>query len=122
MQVVLVDDNEDATELLAASLTAVGIAVHVAHDAASALQLARNVVPDVAFLDIGLPDADGRDLARDLRALPSWKDVRLVALSGFGAERDRASSLEAGFSCHLVKPVELRVILGLLRDEVGDPP
>src|SRR4030095_11053674 len=90
--VLLVDDNEDAAELLADLLRNRGCVVHVARDSAEALQKATQVIPDVAFLDIGLPEIDGYELARRLRELPAWSRVRLVALTGYGHDNDRRRS------------------------------
>jgi PAS domain S-box-containing protein len=106
-EVLLVDDNEDATELLGSCLASMGITVHAAHDAAEALRIATRVVPDLAILDIGLPDVDGHELAVRLRDIPGWTGVRLVALTGYAGAQDRARSAAAGFERHLVKPIDL---------------
>jgi signal transduction histidine kinase/ActR/RegA family two-component response regulator len=105
-RVMLVDDNEDAVELLAAALMRIGHDVAVAYDAPNALAVARTFHPEVALLDIGLPVMDGYELARRLRELlgPS---VRLVAVTGYGQEHDRVRAEEAGFAEHLVKPVSV---------------
>jgi CheY-like chemotaxis protein len=79
----------------------------VAHDATTALQLADQIVPNLALLDIGLPGMDGYELAQRLRQLPAWRHVRLVALTGYGLERDRQRAQRAGFDEHLIKPVDL---------------
>jgi signal transduction histidine kinase/CHASE3 domain sensor protein len=105
--VIIVDDNEDAAELLSHILQDRGCAVHVAHDATTALQLADQIVPNLALLDIGLPGMDGYELAQRLRQLPAWRHVRLVALTGYGLERDRQRAQRAGFDEHLIKPVDL---------------
>jgi CheY-like chemotaxis protein len=96
--------------LLASVLEARGHDVRVAHDAKTALKVAGEQVPEVAFLDIGLPDVDGYELAALLRKLPGLGDLRLIALTGYGRESDRERTREAGFLHHLVKPVELRAI------------
>jgi CheY-like chemotaxis protein len=109
-RILVVDDNEDAAMLLASVLEARGHDVRVAHDAKNALEVAVEQLPEVAFLDIGLPDVDGYELAALLRKLPGLSDLRLIALTGYGRESDRERTREAGFLHHLVKPVELRTI------------
>jgi signal transduction histidine kinase len=113
-RILVVDDNEDAAELLAASLEAVGHTVRVAHDGPAALEVAAELVPDVALLDIGLPVMDGYELARRIHAEPSLADVRLVALTGYGQEADRRRSERAGFAAHLVKPVHVEHLRALI--------
>jgi CheY-like chemotaxis protein/two-component sensor histidine kinase len=108
--VLLVDDNEDAADLLADLLRSRGCVVHVARDSTEALQQATQVIPDVALLDIGLPVMDGYELARRLRQLPTWSRVRLVALTGYGHDNDRRRSMDAGFQLHLVKPVDAETV------------
>ncbi len=106
-RVLVVDDNADGAEMLAEILTEKGYDTRVAHDAPTALRVAAEFAPNVAFLDIGLPVMDGYELASHLRGLPGLQDVRLIALTGYGQESDRQRSREAGFHEHLVKPVDL---------------
>ncbi len=113
-RVLVVDDNRDAAETLADGLRALGHEVFVAHDGPSALELAARVVPDLAFLDIGLPVMDGYELARRLHETPQLASVSLVALTGYGQAGDRRRSRVAGFHEHLVKPVDLSRIVSLL--------
>ncbi|UQA57833.1 MEDS domain-containing protein [Polyangium aurulentum] len=114
MKVLVVDDNVDAAAMLLEVLSASGYAVQMAHDGPSALAAARRFQPDVAVLDIGLPVMDGYELGGRLRSLPGLEDVRLIALTGYGQEGDRAQSTQSGFSAHLVKPVDLAALRGLL--------
>jgi signal transduction histidine kinase/CheY-like chemotaxis protein len=106
-RVLLVDDNHDSREMYRAVLRANGHDVSEAADGERALQVLDSTAFDVAFIDIGLPGGmDGYELARRIRLHPSGKDVRLVALTGYGFPEDRAQSHQAGFARHLVKPVE----------------
>ena len=114
LRIMVVDDNVDAAESLAMMLELDGHSVIRAHDARAAIALARNERPNVMLLDIGLPDIDGYELARRLRALPEVDAARLIAVTGYGQAEDRRRAQDAGFDDYLVKPVEfesLRVML-----------
>jgi len=108
--VLVVDDNVDAAEMVAAALEMLGYRTEVAHDGAAAREAFDRVRPDVALLDIGLPDVDGYTLASKLRATEHGGRARLIALTGYGQPGDRARSAAAGFDTHLVKPVDLTVL------------
>jgi CheY-like chemotaxis protein len=112
-----VDDNQDAAETLVLALRTLGHRVQVALDGPEALALATDYVPDVALLDLGLPVIDGYELAQRLRHQPGWRDVRLIALTGYGLESDRQRTKQAGFDAHLVKPIDLRTLNAELRSE-----
>ena len=106
-RVLLVDDNHDSREMYRAVLRAHGHSVREAANAERALALLDEEPPDVAFIDIGLPGGmDGYELARRIRSHPLGRDVRLVALTGYGFPEDRQQSRQAGFVRHLVKPVD----------------
>jgi CheY-like chemotaxis protein len=109
-RLLLVDDNQDAVDLLAMSLTELGHDVRAAYDPRTALAMARERPPDVALLDIGLPEMDGYELAAALRAQQPDPPLGLIALSGYGQPADRSRSVAAGFSAHLVKPVDLAAL------------
>jgi PAS domain S-box-containing protein len=104
-RILVVDDNEDAAEMLAEALEQKGYPTRVAHDAPTALRLAAEFSPEIAFLDLGLPVMDGYELAAHLRALPALAGLRLIALTGYGQDSDRQRTRQAGFHDHLVKPV-----------------
>jgi len=104
-RILLVDDNEDQTAMLETLLELAGHTVAVASDGTTGLALAREFRPDVAILDIGLPDMSGHDLARAFRADPALGKLLLVAQTGWGQASDRAAGAAAGFDVHLVKPV-----------------
>ena len=105
-RILVVDDNEDGAEMLAEVLSGKGYETRVAHDAPTALEVAREFSPDIAFLDIGLPVMDGYELAAHLREIPGLAGLQLIAVTGYGQEADRRRTLEAGFHHHLVKPVD----------------
>ncbi len=106
-RIMIVDDNHDACELLALLLVDEGHQVFVANDGLSALAIAEEEQPDVALLDIGLPEMSGYELGRKLRSLPGLKDINLIAVTGYGQAKDRERSRDAHFSAHLVKPIDL---------------
>jgi signal transduction histidine kinase len=115
LQVLIVDDNTDAAESLGVLLDIEGHAAHIAHTGAEALQVAQAQPLDVVFLDIGLPDMTGYDVAKRLRLLPNLEKTLLVALTGWGTQDDRQRTREAGFDRHLTKPAELPAVEELLR-------
>jgi signal transduction histidine kinase/DNA-binding response OmpR family regulator len=117
--ILVVDDNEDAAEVLATGLELLGHRTRVAHDGPAALRVTADFKPDLALLDIGLPVMDGYELARRLRQDPSLAHIRLVAVTGYGQDSDRRRSKEAGFDAHLVKPIQLPE-LALLIKNLGD--
>ncbi|MGV3494629.1 MAG: ATP-binding protein [Ramlibacter sp.] len=104
-RVLVVDDNRDAAETLGMLLELEGHAVRMVHSGQDALAAAAQETPEVIFLDIGLPDIDGYQVATSLRDHPHARNALLVALTGWGAERDRERSRAAGFDLHLTKPV-----------------
>jgi signal transduction histidine kinase len=110
-RILLVDDNEDAAIMLADLLTSSGHYVRVTFDGPSALALVRELAPDLALLDIGLPVMDGYELAAELRALLHDKTPRLIALTGYGEERDQRRAAAAGFERYLIKPIALATLL-----------
>jgi PAS domain S-box-containing protein len=114
LRVLVVDDNVDAAEMLATLLEMNGYAVSVEFDGASALATALRERPAVALLDIGLPDMDGMELARRLRAQPQTADAVLVALTGYGQAEDQEQARQAGFNHHMVKPADIDRLLTLL--------
>jgi CheY-like chemotaxis protein len=115
---LIVDDNVDAATALGELLRVLGHQVEVAHDGLDALTVARRFRPDIALVDIGLPVMDGYELAGRLRE--EYPELRLIAVTGYGLERDRERSARAGFSDHLVKPIELATLARLL--VAGAPP
>ena len=113
-QILIVDDNEDALNLLAQLLRAAGHLVRIAKDGPSALVALETFHPVVAVLDIGLPVMDGYELAHRIRERFGDAAPRLIALTGYGQESDRERALKAGFAQHLTKPVEVGSLLGAI--------
>jgi PAS domain S-box-containing protein len=121
-RILVVDDNEDAADLLAGLLQTWGHTVEVAYDGPSALKLVEAFTPRVALLDIGLPAMDGYELARRLRALPQLHALHLIAVTGYGQAKDREAAEQAGFHAHIVKPVNsstLDSMLSAVMQQVG---
>jgi CheY-like chemotaxis protein len=114
LRVMIVDDNTDSANMLATLLEATGYETVTEHTALQAIERARRAQPQVCLLDIGLPDMDGTELARQLRAIPDMTNATLIAVTGYGQERDRQRSKVAGFDHHLVKPVDIRQLLTLI--------
>ena len=115
-RILIVDDNEDAAELLALTLQMKGHTTRIAVDGHDALDVVGAFAPDLALLDIGLPGMDGYELARQLRARGALSALRLVALTGYGQDKDRERSREAGFDAHLVKPVDQKLLESTIRE------
>ncbi|GGY49857.1 response regulator [Pseudoduganella albidiflava] len=109
-RILVVDDNVDSAEIVAALLQFAGHEVHMAHDGASAIEAALRLRPDVVFLDIGLPDMSGVDVAAALRGYPELEKTALIALTGYGQEKDRMGAMAAGFNHHLTKPVNMETL------------
>jgi PAS domain S-box-containing protein len=105
-RVLVVDDNEDAAVSLAMLLDLAGNETCLAHDGEEALLVAEQFRPDVVLLDIGMPKMNGHEVCRRLRLQPWGRNLKVIALTGWGQEQDRRQSREAGFDGHLVKPVD----------------
>lgn len=116
LSILVVDDNADAAQTLSMLLEMSGHRVLVEYDARSALARVQMEHPDLMLLDIGLPDMDGYELARRIRALPAMEKSVLVAVSGYGMAQDRTQSANAGFHHHLVKPVSYEQLIRLLAE------
>ncbi|HJQ83982.1 MAG TPA: MASE1 domain-containing protein [Candidatus Binatia bacterium] len=121
LKVLVVEDNQDAAEGLAAVLGLWGHDVRLAFDGAAALEAAESWSPDVIVSDLGLPGMDGYELARRLRERPAFGKAVLVALSGYGQAEDRRRALDAGFDHHLVKPADLAALADILSGVAAGP-
>jgi len=118
-RILVVDDNVDAAETLSRLLRLQAHEVRVAYDGLAALAAARDMNPDVVFLDIGLPKLDGIEVARSLRARRDGPRPLLVAMTGFGQAEDRARTAAAGFDHHLTKPVDPKLLQTLMQTARG---
>jgi signal transduction histidine kinase/ActR/RegA family two-component response regulator len=120
-RVLVVDDNRDAANSLGALLRMLGAEVDVVHDGEAALHAFSTQHPEVVLLDLGMPGMDGYEVARRLRQRDDARDVMLIALTGWGQERDRLNSRAAGFDHHLIKPADLHALQSLLASAVARP-
>jgi signal transduction histidine kinase/CheY-like chemotaxis protein len=114
-KILIIDDNTDAVDSLCALLRDCGFTCASALDGPSGLNMVTSFDPHAILLDLGLPGLDGYEVARRIRALEDGQRYLLVAITGYGQDRDRRRSAEAGFDAHLVKPVELDQLLPILR-------
>jgi CheY-like chemotaxis protein len=113
-RILVVDDHPDILQTLSRLLRMSGFEVVTASDGGDALKVAAEFLPSVILLDIGLPIHDGYEVIRRLRAEPAFRSTPIIAVTGYGGEEDRARTRDAGFDCHLVKPVEIDLLLKTL--------
>jgi two-component system CheB/CheR fusion protein len=119
VRAVVIDDNEDARELLADLLRAHGYDVHSAPDGLAGLELLRAQRPHLAFVDLGLPGLDGLGVVERLRRESPEVEARLIALTGYGELADRERTTAAGFHAHLVKPATKDAILACVAEQLA---
>jgi CheY-like chemotaxis protein len=113
--VLIADDNWDAAESLAILLRMEGHDVTVVHDGLEAVKAFDALLPEVALLDIGMPDLNGYEVARQVRQRSLGRAVTLIAVTGWGQQSDKARALAAGFNHHFTKPIEPERVLELLQ-------
>ena len=114
LRVLVVDDNVDTVLSFSMLLKASGHDVLTAHDGTTAVKIANEMLPDAILLDIGLPGLNGYEVAKRIRLNPELNDVVLVALTGYGQDEDRQTSMQAGFNFHLVKPASFQQVKKIL--------
>lgn len=119
VRLLVADDNVDAADLLGDVLRLEGYAVQVAYNGREAMQMAEQWRPDALVLDIGMPHANGIEVARWVRAQDWGRKVALVAVTGWGQQQDRRATLEAGFDDHLVKPVSPQDVTAAVLRHLG---
>lgn len=120
-RVLVVDDTPDVADSLALLIETLGAEVRVAYSGAQGLAICAEFEPELAFLDLGMPEMDGFETARRLRELPAGRDATLVALTGWGEEETRRRVNNAGFDRHLTKPADAEEIEALLKAAPGKP-
>jgi CheY-like chemotaxis protein len=116
LRVLIADDNEDAADMLAMILDSKGHEVRVAHDGLEAVSSAEAFLPDVALLDIGMPELDGHQVAAEIRRL-AGASVMLVAVTGWSEPGIAPTQEYAGFDHHLVKPIDLERLTACLLEQ-----
>jgi CheY-like chemotaxis protein len=113
-RILVVDDNRDSANSLSAFLKSLGADVWTVYDGLAALEALSSINPSVMFLDIGMPELDGYEVARRVRSQQEHRDITLIALSGWGQQEDLLRSKEAGIDHHLVKPVDPEIVRRLI--------
>ncbi|MDP3151914.1 MAG: ATP-binding protein [Archangium sp.] len=121
LNVLIVEDNQDNAETMCMLMELGGHAVRIAHSGRAGLERAASWRPDLILLDIGLPDLEGYEVARSLRADPHTAGCTLVALTGWGAAEDKRLSEEAGFDAHFTKPLAPAELFAFMHDTFGGP-
>ena len=119
------DDNRDGVEMMRDCLEDLGHEVRMAFDGPEALEIAGDFLPSIVFLDVGLPGLSGYEVVRRMRGLRGWARLPIVALTGYARASDVALALEAGFSSHIAKPIDVErlhvLIDDLVRDAIAKP-
>ena len=118
LRVLIVDDNEDGAQTLGMLLLRFGYEALTVHDGPTSIEAALDYRPDVILLDLGLPGMNGFEVAKKLRLQPEFKDVLIVAMTGYGHENDRQKSLDAGINHHLIKPSDFGKLQQILDEFV----
>ena len=113
-RILVVDDHRDAARILGLLLDSLGHEVKTANDGQQALDTMSAFHPEIVFLDIGLPNLDGYEVARRVRAIPDLRGTTLIALTGWSHAEDRQRARDAGFDHHLVKPVAVKTLKEVL--------
>ncbi|MGY6217337.1 response regulator [Methylolobus aquaticus] len=115
-KVLIVDDNADAANSLAALMQIAGYETRVAYDGKQGIEVAASFRPEVLLLDLGMPGMNGYDACRHLREQDWGHDIFVVALTAWGQPGDRQKSAAAGFDAHLAKPTDYKTIATLIAD------
>jgi CheY-like chemotaxis protein len=113
-RVLVADDNRDAADSLAMLLKMEGHDVRVVYDGAKAMEAIRENPPEIALLDIGMPEMNGYDVARTVRQTIPKERLTLIAVTGWGQKHDVTRALDAGFDCHFTKPIDPMSVAALL--------
>src|SRR5207244_7582376 len=113
LSILVIEDNADTRDVLKLMLEVEGASVETAENGEQGLRAAERLRPDIVLCDIGLPDIDGFEVARRIRARADLAATRLIALTGYGQAEDMRQALQAGFEAHLTKPVNLEQLMPL---------
>ena len=113
-RVLVVDDNQDAADMLAFLFGSHGFEACAVYDGEKALQETARFGPNVVVMDLGMPGLNGYETARRIRDRPRGKEMLLIALTGWGQEGTRKKALEAGFDFHVIKPVDIDILKGYI--------
>lgn len=113
-RVLIVDDNEASAKTLGWTLEMLGHESRLAHEGKKAIEVAKDYVPDIILLDIGLPGMNGYEVCRAIRQEPKLRDAVIIAQTGWGQKEHLKLSQEAGFNYHLVKPIRIETLEGIL--------
>ena len=118
LKILVVDDTVEVAQTIGWMLEEIGHHYHLVHDGRVALEAAKKYEPDAILLDIGMPGMDGYEVCRVLRSHEKFKTIPIIAQTGWGQDRDKASASAAGFSRHLVKPVRFEDLEKMLQETV----
>lgn len=116
---MVVDDNRNVREMMSLMLSEHGFTVHAAHDGNSGVRTAASVVPDLALVDIDLPDIAAYDVAASLRGNAATAGIRLVAVTGYGQQTDKERAAAAAFDRHFTKPVHAEALMAAIEQLIG---
>lgn len=114
-RILVVDDSRDGADSLSVVLQMMGADARAVYDGASALAMIKAFAPTTVLLDLGMPDMDGHEVARQIRGDPALAGIRLIAVTGWGADGDLRRTRESGFDDHWVKPVGPEKLMTLVR-------
>lgn len=106
-RVLLIEDNQDFSDLLCAIFDLLGHQPVAANDGMRGIEIAKEFLPNIIFCDIGLPGMNGYDFARKIRRMEQFRSIYLVALSGYVQQKHIRDAIEAGYNCHIAKPVDM---------------
>jgi CheY-like chemotaxis protein len=119
LRILVADDNRDSADSFQMLLTASGHDVQVAYSGDQAFDIASTFQPEFALLDIGMPKMNGYEVARRIRASAWAARTMLVAVTGWGQDDDRRRAMDAGFDCHLTKPIDINTLSALLEERAN---
>lgn len=114
LRILIIEDNHDLAHTLCMMFDVLGHGAVATHNGIEGIVKAKEICPDIIFCDIGLPGMNGYEVAKSIRKADECKDIYLVALSGYAQPKDIQAAQEAGFNCHVAKPVDMIVMVQVL--------